>query len=134
MLICPFTLLDSQSSYPFLFFCVIHSVHFPTSIRLFVTFFASLSSVLLTILFVCSFPASMFYICEQHIFILVVYSTIFPTECMLMHLGVMQQTNQLVSFSGYVLIDYNIDIQYILLFLCREYVIFSLMFNSHSDP
>jgi hypothetical protein len=76
----------------------------------------------------------MFYSCDNLISILIIYATIVLKGCMLIHiLFMMQQTDHIVSLSGYVPIAYNVDIEHILLFLHREYVIFLLRFSSYSD-
>ena len=60
--------------------------------------FSSLSSVFKICL--CSFSGSMFYICEQCIFVLIIYATNFLTECMFLYIGfMMPPTNHPVSLS-----------------------------------
>jgi hypothetical protein len=72
----------------------------------------------------------MFYICDNLISILIIYATIVLKECVLLDLlFMMQQTNHIISLSGYVPMAYNVDIEHILLFLHREYVIFLVRFS-----
>ena len=98
-LICPFTLLVCQSFYSYEFVYAIDFVHFPASIRLFVTFF-SLGHRCCSKILVCSFLGSMFYICQQCIIIVIIYAMIFLTESMFLYIGfMMPPTNYPVSLS-----------------------------------